>query len=202
MEVKQAAFAGSYPSESQCPRDEKPEYAFIGRSNVGKSSLINMLTGRKNIAHTSRTPGKTQLINYFLVNGNWYLVDLPGYGYARISKRKRKEWSSMIRGYLQKRFFLQCAFVLIDANIPPQQLDMEFINWLGDARIPFVIAYTKADRMKPEELEANIQAIQKELLKYWNELPRQFVTSATKQEGKEEILHFIEEVNEQFYKAL
>lgn len=168
---------------------------------MGKSSLINLLAGRKNIAHISRTPGKTQLINYFLVNGEWYLVDLPGYGYARISKRKRQEWRRMIEGYLQKRFTLQCAFLLVDANVPPQQLDIGFINWLGEARIPFVIVYTKTDRLKPEELETNIGLIRKALLEHWNELPRQFITSSAGGQGKEDILQFIREVNEQFFNA-
>ena len=202
MEAKHTSFAGSFPSESQCPAGEKPEYAFIGRSNVGKSSLINMLTGRKNIAHTSRTPGKTQLINYYLVNGEWYLVDLPGYGYARISKTKRRQWRKMIEGYLQKRLTLQCAFVLIDANIPPQEKDISFINWLGESRIPFVIVYTKTDRLKPPEVEENIKKIQEALLQHWQELPRQFITSSIKGEGREEILQFINEVNEQYFKAL
>ena len=199
MDVHNTAFAGSYPTESQCPADGKPEYAFIGRSNVGKSSLVNMLTGRKNIAHTSRTPGKTQLINFFLADGRWYLVDLPGYGYARISKRKRREWRRMIEGYLQKRQSLQCAFILVDANVPPQQIDIEFINWLGEARIPFVIVYTKTDRLKPEELESNISAIQQALLQYWQELPQQFITSSVKGEGRDEILQFINEVNERYF---
>ncbi|MCO6475490.1 MAG: YihA family ribosome biogenesis GTP-binding protein [Phaeodactylibacter sp.] len=202
MEIKHTAFAGSFPSEAQCPVNGKPEYAFIGRSNVGKSSLINMLTGRKNIAHISRTPGKTQLINFFLADGEWYLVDLPGYGYARISKRKRQEWRRMIEGYLQKRQVLQCAFVLVDANIPPQQLDIDFINWLGESRIPFVIAYTKTDRLKPEELESNINAIQEALLQHWEELPRQFITSSREGQGREEVLQFIHEVNERYFKAL
>ena len=199
MDVHNTAFAGSYPTESQCPADGKPEYAFIGRSNVGKSSLVNMLTGRKNIAHTSRTPGKTQLINFFLADGQWYLVDLPGYGYARISKRKRREWRRMIEGYLQKRQALQCAFILVDANVPPQQNDIEFINWLGEARIPFVIVYTKTDRLKPQELESNISAIQQALLQYWQELPQQFITSSVKGEGRDEILQFINEVNERYF---
>ena len=199
MDVHNTAFAGSYPTESQCPADGKPEYAFIGRSNVGKSSLVNMLTGRKNIAHTSRTPGKTQLINFFLADGQWYLVDLPGYGYARISKRKRREWRRMIEGYLQKRQALQCAFILVDANVPPQQIDIEFINWLGEARIPFVIVYTKTDRLKPQELESNISAIQQALLQYWQELPQQFITSSVKGEGRDEILQFINEVNERYF---
>lgn len=199
MDIHQTAFAGSYPSEAQCPTDGKPEYAFIGRSNVGKSSLINMLTGRKNIAHTSRTPGKTQLINYFLADGQWYLVDLPGYGYARISKRKRQEWRRMIEGYLQKRQTLQCAFILVDANIPPQQNDIDFINWLGESRIPFVIVFTKTDRLKPQDLEKNIDAIRQALFQFWNELPQQFVTSSNKSVGREEILKFIGEVNEQYF---
>ncbi|MCB9275945.1 MAG: YihA family ribosome biogenesis GTP-binding protein [Lewinellaceae bacterium] len=202
MDIKQVAFAGSFPAESQCPRDGKPEYAFIGRSNVGKSSLINSITGRKNIAHTSNTPGKTQLINYFLVNSDWYLVDLPGYGYARISKTKRQQWEMMIRGYLSKRANLQCAFILIDSNIPPQQLDIEFVNWLGEKQVPFVIVYTKTDRLKPEELESNVERIRAALLEYWNELPQQFVTSAVKREGKEEILHFIGQINQQYYETL
>ena len=199
MDIHQTAFAGSYPSEAQCPTDGKPEYAFIGRSNVGKSSLINMLTGRKNIAHTSRTPGKTQLINYFLADGQWYLVDLPGYGYARISKRKRQEWRRMIEGYLQKRQTLQCAFILVDANIPPQQNDIDFINWLGESRIPFVIVFTKTDRLKPQDLEKNIDAIRQALHQFWNELPQQFITSSNKSMGREEILKFIGEVNEQYF---
>ncbi|MCB0566933.1 MAG: YihA family ribosome biogenesis GTP-binding protein [Phaeodactylibacter sp.] len=202
MDIKHTAFAGSYPSEPQCPTDGKPEYAFIGRSNVGKSSLVNMLTGRKNIAHISRTPGKTQLINYYLVNGEWYLVDLPGYGYARISKSKRREWRRMIEGYLQKRQTLQCAFILLDANVPPQQIDIDFINWLGKAAIPFVIVYTKTDRLKPEELEANVREIQQALLEHWNELPQQFITSAVKNEGQEGILQFISEVNTHYFNTL
>ena len=202
MDIKHTAFAGSYPSEPQCPTDGKPEYAFIGRSNVGKSSLVNMLTGRKNIAHISRTPGKTQLINYYLVNGEWYLMDLPGYGNAKISKSKRKEWRRMIEGYLQKRQTLQCAFILLDANIPPQQIDIEFINWLGKAGIPFVIVYTKTDRLKPEELEANVRKIQQALLEHWNKLPQQFTTSAVKNEGQEGILQFISEVNTQYFNTL
>ncbi len=196
MKINHVAFAGSYPTETQCPQDGKPEFAFIGRSNVGKSSLINMLCGRKEIAHTSKKPGKTQLINYFLVDSNWYLVDLPGYGYAKISKRKRREWEKMIQDYLVKRTALQCAFVLIDAKIPPQPIDIEFINWLGEMRIPFVIVYTKTDRPKKKQLEANIQAFQQALKEHWAELPQQFLTSARERTGKEEILSFIKEVND------
>jgi GTP-binding protein len=202
MYINHVAFAGSYPRESLCPSDGKPEYAFIGRSNVGKSSLINMLVDRKNIAHTSGTPGKTQHINYYLVNNEWYLVDLPGYGYARISKSKRREWEQMIRGYLKKRMTLQCTFVLIDANVPPQQIDIEFINSLGEEHIPFMIVYTKTDRLKPHEVDDNIEKIQKALLEHWNILPQQFITSANTRLGAEPILELIGEVNQQYFNAL
>ena len=198
MEVHHVAFAGSYPTESKCPKDDKPEYAFIGRSNVGKSSLINMLTGRKEIAHTSKKPGKTQLLNFFLVDGSWYLVDLPGYGYAKISRQKRREWETMIQNYLVKRHNLQCAFVLIDANVPPQKNDLEFINWLGEMRVPFVIVFTKADRSKPEELKNNSARFQEALYETWEELPKQFSTSSRMGEGRAEILEFIHEVNGKF----
>ena len=195
MEIHQVAFAGSYPAESQCPKDQKPEYAFIGRSNVGKSALINMLAGRKEIARTSKKPGKTQLINFFLVDGVWYLVDLPGYGYAKISKKKRRDWEQMIQGYLVKRQTLQCAFVLVDANIPPQKLDVEFINWLGEMRVPFVLVFTKTDRLKPAELRENIDKFRAALLEFWEELPAQFLTSSRTAEGRTEILSFIEGIN-------
>lgn len=196
MEIHHSAYIGSFPSESKAPKDNLPEYAFIGRSNVGKSSLINMLCGRKEIAHVSKKPGKTQMLNYYLIDKSWYLVDLPGYGYAKISKRKRQDWKRMIDGYLVRRDTLLCAMVLIDANIPPQKLDVEFINWLGEKRIPFVIVYTKTDRLKPEELDVNLQQIREELLKYWNALPQEFITSALDQRGRQEILDFIESVNE------
>lgn len=196
MEVKSAEYKGSFPSESQAPRSELPEYAFIGRSNVGKSSLLNMLCQRKDLAHTSGKPGKTQMLNYYLINEQWYLVDLPGYGYAQISKSKRRQWERMIRGYLSNRTTLQCAFVLIDANVSPQVIDIEFINQLGEMRIPFVICYTKTDRLKDEECDHNISAFQEAMLEYWNELPQQFITSANRGSGREEILAFIEEVNE------
>lgn len=195
MEMKNALFKGSYPSESKAPQDGLPEYAFIGRSNVGKSSLINMLCQKKELAHTSGKPGKTQLLNYYLIENQWYLVDLPGYGYAKISKKKRKEWERMIHGYLSKKETLQCSFVLIDANIPPQESDLEFINWFGEMRLPFVICYTKSDRMKEEERQNNIAAIQNALLQNWNELPEQFITSADRGWGRDEILQFIEKVN-------
>lgn len=195
MPVHFAAYAGSYPKVTQCPDDDKPEYAFIGRSNVGKSSLINMLTGRKKLAHTSNTPGKTQLINYFLINREWYLVDLPGYGYARISKRKREEWRKMVQDYLLLREQMECAFALIDSNIPPQAIDLEFVNWLGEMHIPFVLVFTKNDR-KRQDQEENIEAFREAMLEYWEELPPQFVTSSVTGQGGEPLLEFIEEVNE------
>jgi GTP-binding protein len=200
LEIKYAEFVGSFPSINLCPKPQFPEYAFIGRSNVGKSSLINMLTSKKGLAKVSNTPGKTQTLNYFQINGKWNLVDLPGYGYAKISKTKRAAWEKMISSFLQKRPNLMCAFVLLDAYIPPQSIDMEFINWLGEMHIPFVIVYTKVDRIRggEEGKTKNIKAIQDELLKYWNDLPRQFISSANKGTGQEEILNFIEELNEKF----
>jgi len=189
-------YVGSYPSFSACPKDERPEYAFIGRSNVGKSSLINMLTGRKALARISKKPGKTQMINFFLAQNQWYLVDLPGYGYAKISKKKRRDWEIMIEGYLQHRKTLACAFVLIDANIPAQQIDIDFINWLGAKKIPFIIVYTKTDRLKPAQIPENIQRIRKTFLQHWEDLPTEFITSSLNETGKDEILSFIREINQ------
>ncbi len=202
MDIKTADYSASYPRLTACPNQTIPEYAFIGRSNVGKSSLINMLMGRKELARVSKKPGKTQMLNFFIVNKKWNLVDLPGYGYAKISKTKRNEWRKMIEGYLQKREQLQCAFILLDSNIKAQQIDIDFMNWMGEARVPFVIVYTKADRSKPVELETNIKAIQTTILEYWNELPQQFITSSNSGEGRDEILSFIEEVNERYFDAL
>lgn len=199
MEIKHVAFAGSYPKESMCPQDGKPEYAFIGRSNVGKSSLVNMLCGRKQIARISSKPGKTQLLNFFLADGEWYIVDLPGYGYAKISKKKRKEWQGMIRTYLKTRYTLQSAFVLIDSNVPPQQKDLDFMNQLGEERIPFAIVYTKADRARPQELEENLDAIRTALLEYWEELPPEFITSSNTGRGREDLLAYIGQINQQYF---
>jgi GTP-binding protein len=200
LEIKYAEFIGSFPTLNQCPKPQFPEYAFIGRSNVGKSSLINMLTDKKGLAKVSNTPGKTQTINYFQINGKWNLVDLPGYGYAKISKTKRAAWEKMIANFLQNRSSLMCAFVLLDAYIPPTKIDMEFINWLGEMHIPFVIVYTKVDRIRggEEGRNKNIKAIQDEILKTWNDLPQQFITSSNDKTGQEEILNFIEGLNEQF----
>jgi len=197
-QINHANYIGSYPSEEKCPTVNQPEYAFIGRSNVGKSSLINMLCQRQNLALTSRQPGKTQMINYFHINNSWYLVDLPGYGYAKISKSKRQEWKQMIENYLAKRWNLQVAFVLIDANIPPQQIDIDFINRLGEMRVPYVLVYTKTDKSKPAEISFNIAAFREKLLEYWETLPGEFITSADLGSGREDVLDFILEVNARF----
>jgi len=191
MEQLNVEYIGSYPSEKKCPQAKYPEFAFIGRSNVGKSSLINMLCGRKNIARVSNTPGKTQLLNFFKVNQDWYLVDLPGYGYAKVSKKLRGKWQGMIGEYLKNRSSLSCTFVLLDSRHPLQDIDLEFINWLGENAIAFVIVYTKTDKLKPNDIEKNIAIIREELLQYWEELPQQFITSAKTKEGKEELLTFI-----------
>lgn len=196
MMIREANFVGSFESESQCPKDRKPEFAFIGRSNVGKSSLINMLTGRKSLAKVSNTPGKTQTLNFFDINQSWYLVDLPGYGYAKISQKQRKKWEQMIEKYLVTRDTLQVAFVLIDSRHDLQLIDLEFINWLGERAIPFVLVYTKTDKLKTRaKIEKHINKINESLLEHWHELPRQFVTSSEKEDGKEEILNFIEDLN-------
>jgi GTP-binding protein len=198
MEIQQADYLGSFPSYQVCPGDGVPEFAFIGRSNVGKSSLINMLCRRSALAHTSKKPGKTQTINLFLIDGLWRLVDLPGYGYAAVSKSQRRNWEKMIQDYLALRSELVCAFVLLDANIPPQKLDIEFINRLGALAVPFALIYTKADRSKPAELEENIRQIQSALLEYWHELPRQFVSAAQTGLGREEILEYIGSLRSEF----
>jgi GTP-binding protein len=198
MEIKEVEFIGSFERESQCPQDIMPEYAFIGRSNVGKSSLINMLCNRKGLAKVSNTPGKTQTINFFRVDKTWHLVDLPGYGYAKISKKMRMQWEKMIERYLETRQQLQVVFVLIDSRHELQSIDMEFINWLGERRVPFVIVYTKIDKLRKSQVDDNIKRIQDGILNYWNALPDQFVTSAEKKEGRQEILDFIGDLNNNF----
>lgn len=200
--IKEAKYVGSFPTVSQCPADIKPEYAFIGRSNVGKSSLINMLCGQKNLARTSNKPGKTQHINYYDIDKSWYLVDLPGYGYAKISKKKRHEWRKMIENYLLRRETLQCAFQLIDINVPPQPIDLEFINWMGMAQIPFILVFTKADKKKGLKNEESLALFKQEMLKTWEALPQYFVTSSSKGEGGEGILELIRSVNERYYDGL
>lgn len=181
---------------AKCPQNDIPEYAFIGRSNVGKSSLINMLTERKNLAKTSGRPGKTQLINHFLINKNWYLVDLPGYGYARVSKSAKKTFQKFITAYFEKRAQMLCAFVLIDSRHNPQPIDMEFMQWLGERQIPFCIIFTKTDKLKPKALERNIEVYKNEMLQTWTEMPIYFITSSANGTGKDEVLGYIEGINE------
>jgi len=201
MRIKQAEFIISNTDIKKCPKADIPEYAFIGRSNVGKSSLINMLTERKSLAKVSGKPGKTQLINHFLINKLWYLVDLPGYGYAGVSKSKRYEFAQFIKKYLLKRENLMCLFVLLDSRLKPQAIDLEFIQWLGENSIPFVICFTKQDKLSKKESAENMAIYKKELLKSWEELPQIFLSSATKKNGKEDILSFIANTNELFKSA-
>ncbi|WP_299824983.1 ribosome biogenesis GTP-binding protein YihA/YsxC [uncultured Pontibacter sp.] len=197
MDIKEAKFLMSNTQVELCPTPDKPEYAFIGRSNVGKSSLINMLTGQKGLAKTSSSPGKTQLINHFIINNSWYLVDLPGYGYAKVSKESREKWRRMINYYLQKRENLTCVFVLIDSRHEPLKQDLEFINHLGNMGVPFVIVFTKLDKQSALKTEANVSAFKSKMGETWEELPLMFTTSAEKRIGKDEILQYIEEVNVQ-----
>jgi GTP-binding protein len=198
MEIKSATFIVSNSDYIKCPAPEKPEYAFIGRSNVGKSSLINMLCAKRGLAKTSSTPGKTLLINHFLVNENWYLVDLPGYGFAKVSKTERDKLENMINGYLKNRSNLLSVFVLIDSRIPPQQIDLNFINGLGKSNIPFSIVFTKADKLSRTKLSASVNTFKLTLLKTWNELPPTFITSAETRMGRDEVMSYIEETNKVF----
>ena len=179
---------------SMCPKDTKPEYAFIGRSNVGKSSLINMLTNNRKLAKTSATPGKTLLINHFIINKEWYLVDLPGYGYAKRSKKEVEKLDQMIRGYILQREQLVNVFVLVDIRLEPQKIDLDFIEWLGLSGIPFSIVFTKADKLSKGKLAANIKHYLSELEKQWEELPPHFITSSETRQGKEEVLSYIETI--------
>ena len=194
MDVLKAEFVSSFPRESLCPKDGRPEFAFIGRSNVGKSSLINMLTGRKGLAKVSGTPGKTQLLNYFDIDGRWYLVDLPGYGYAKVSKVQQRALAKMIEGYLARRPSLVLAFVLIDSNLPPTKIDLEFVDHLGVLGVPFALVFTKTDRQKKGDLDKNIQAFLDEMLKNWETLPPHFITSSQYRTGREEMLAYIDEI--------
>lgn len=175
-----------------------PEYAFIGRSNVGKSSLINMLVNKKGLAKTSQTPGKTQLINHFIINDSWYIVDLPGYGYAKTSRSNRSDWQKFIHYYLKNRENLQCVFVLIDSRIEPQKIDIEFCCWLGENGIPFLVVYTKADKQSDFKTKQNASKFRKTLLGYFEEMPQEFVTSSETRDGKDEILGFIHELNTKY----
>lgn len=191
MEIQQAEFVTSNTNPSACPPPDKPEFAFIGRSNVGKSSLINMLVNRRQLAKTSSTPGKTQLINHFIVNKKWYLVDLPGYGYASTSRSVSRGWGPMIETYLSKRTNLVTTFVLIDARLEPQPIDASFIHWMGTSNIPFSMVFTKADKISRKQVEVTQSMWAKKLGDDWEELPPSFVTSAEDRRGREELLAYI-----------
>lgn len=192
MEIRQAEFIVSNTDVRKCPPSDKPEVAFIGRSNVGKSSLINMLTNRKGLAKTSARPGKTQTINHFLINHAWYLVDLPGYGYAAVSKGAKKGWGKMIEEYVLKRENLHCLFILLDSRLSPQPIDLNFIHWAGSAGIPISLILTKTDKLTKNQLQQNRNRIEEKLMETWAELPLIFTASSLKKKGGEEILHFIE----------
>ncbi len=202
MEITHASYLISSPSVDKCPKPDKAEYAFIGRSNVGKSSLINMLTCKKDLAKVSSSPGKTQMINHFMVSAGdkkeWYLVDLPGYGYAKRSIKQRTSWQKMIEGYIRKRENLVNLFVLIDSRLKPQKIDLEFINQLGEWQIPFALVFTKADKSTQREAAGNVNDFLNELLKTWEDVPPHFVTSAVKRTGAKQILNFISGLNTSF----
>lgn len=195
MFLKSPRFIGSFPSVAQTPKTGHPEFAFAGRSNVGKSSLINYLVNVRNLARISQTPGKTQLINYFLVDEKWYLVDLPGFGFAKVSKEKRFSFQKMITDYLIQSEALHCVFLLIDSRIPPQRSDLDFANWLGKCQIPFVLVFTKADKYPSAQFKTNIEAFKQEMLKNWDELPQIFITSARNKKGRDELIKFINASN-------
>ena len=195
MEIKTAEFSLSSPRVSMCPNDTKPEYAFIGRSNVGKSSLINMLCRNRKLAKTSSTPGKTLLINHFIINKEWYLVDLPGYGFAKRSKSELAKLDQMIRGYILEREQLVNVFVLIDIRLEPQPIDLEFIEWLGVSQVPFSMVFTKADKLSAQKVRTNLETYKKKMLETWEEMPPHFVTSADTQAGRDELLDYIEQIN-------
>ena len=197
MEIKNAEFVLSAPRESMCPKDTKPEYAFIGRSNVGKSSLINMLTNNRKLAKTSSTPGKTLLINHFIINNEWYLVDLPGYGFAKRSKSELQKLEQMITGYLLQRQQLVNVFLLVDIRLEAQKVDLDFIQWLGSSSIPFAIVFTKADKLSATKANQNVEAYKKVLSETWEELPPIFITSAEKKQGRDEILDYISQINKE-----
>ncbi|GGK65704.1 ribosome biogenesis GTP-binding protein YihA/YsxC [Rufibacter glacialis] len=198
MVIKEAKFVTSNTRADLCPQTQLPEYAFIGRSNVGKSSLINMLTNHLKLAKTSSFPGKTQLINHFLINGEWYLVDLPGYGWAKVSKDSREQWRKMVQFYLKNRTNLACVFVLVDSRLPPQKTDLEFIELLGTMGVPFVLIFTKTDKQSGTKTDANIAVFMKTLQETWEELPMYMKSSSTSKEGREEILNFIASVNQRY----
>ena len=193
MKITSAEFVSSYADVNKCPNDGRPEFAFIGRSNVGKSSLINMLVNSRHLAKTSSTPGKTQTINHFIINNSWYLVDLPGYGYAHANKTLRAGFGRIIEDYVSKRDNLSCLFILIDSRLEPQPIDLDFIQWAGSREIPIAFIFTKIDKLKRNELQKNMKQYEKMLLTRWEELPTTILTSATNKAGRDEILHLIEE---------
>lgn len=194
MQIKTAQFVKSSGKVEQLPDEDMPEVAFIGRSNVGKSSLINCLVQRKELAHTSSTPGKTQTINHYIINKNWYLVDLPGYGFAKVAKSMREEWESTLYKYLSKRGNLLNVFVLVDVRIPPQKADLQFLKKLGEHGIPLSVVFTKVDKLNKIQLSENVQAFQQAMLENWEELPPVFITSAEKGDGRKELLDYISEI--------
>ncbi len=195
MNIQQATFICSQTDYNKCPAPDKPEYAFIGRSNVGKSSLVNTLTNRKQLAHISSKPGKTRTINHFLIDNEWYLVDLPGYGYAKISKKEREQFSALTQNYLQYRPNLLCTFVLVDSKVPPQRLDLDFMRMLGEKQLPFVIVFTKTDRLKEEELTASVENFREAFLQEWEFMPDYFLTSAEENTGTLPLLQYIASIN-------
>ena len=201
MEIRSAKYLISSPKVENCPRPDKPEYAFIGRSNVGKSSLINMLTGSSKLAKTSASPGKTQLINHFIINDSFYIVDLPGYGYAKVSQAQRAQWQKMIENYLRERENLMTVFVLVDSRHEPQAIDLQFLRHLGEWGVPFNIIFTKADKSTQREAAKNARQFIEAMKKEWEFIPRSFITSAVKFTGKKEILNFIAELNHEFESA-
>ncbi len=201
MTIKSAQFMQSVTDWKKCPAPHLPEYAFIGRSNVGKSSLINMLVRNSKLAKTSSKPGKTQTINHFLINQNWYLVDLPGYGYASISKTMREKWTKMIRDYLLLRENLQVVFVLVDSRLEPQKIDLDFINSLGEDGVPFAIIFTKTDKLSANKVQGNVQRLKNKLAESWEEMPYMMLSSAETGKGRDEILNFIEQINEQYHSS-
>ena len=200
MKINTAEFIISNSDVSKCPKEPLPEYAFIGRSNVGKSSLINMLTNHKSLAKTSGKPGKTQLINHFKINSNWFLVDLPGYGYAKVSKKTKQIFQKFITEYFEKREQLVCAFVLVDIRLEAQKIDLEFINYLGETQVPFCIIFTKADKISRVKIDQHVAAYRKQLLaNNWEEMPQYFVTSSTEGTGRDTLLQYIDEVNQSIF---
>jgi len=204
MLIKKAEYLISSPNLASCPKADRPEYAFLGRSNVGKSSLINMITGQKNLAKTSSAPGKTQLINHFTIEsaeGSWYLVDLPGYGYAKVSASQRKKWAKMIEEYVRQRENLGLLFLLVDARHKPQQMDLEFIRQLGEWQVPFCLVFTKADKETQRVVSQNVKSFLEEMKKSWAELPPHFVTSSEKRMGRDALLRFIGEMNSQYTRS-